>query len=120
MDTLVLSAHKTPRALEDLASRSELVTWLTRVLFNTFIPAQSKPRPSQVRLPHNLVAFFGIVLYLHQIGYPGHWLSDFLARVLSGSLVSDVAPYEGFYPIPVTDRARRVKLRRVRTDPWLV
>ena len=119
-DTLVLGSQRLPRPLDELASRPELITWLTRTLFNTFIPGHSKLRPSNVRLPHNLVAFFGIVMYLHQVGYPGHWLSDFLARVLSGSMVSDVTPYDDFYPIPVSARLQRVKARRVRTDPWLV
>ncbi|KAI0719792.1 hypothetical protein C8T65DRAFT_725210 [Cerioporus squamosus] len=119
-DVLVLGAKPPPRPLSELATREELFTWLTRVLFNTFIPGHSKLRPNNVRLPHNLVAFFGIVTYLHRIGYPGHWLSEFLAKVLSGSMVSDVRPYNDFYPIPVSERTRRVPIRRVRTDPWLI
>ncbi|TFK84369.1 hypothetical protein K466DRAFT_527474 [Polyporus arcularius HHB13444] len=119
-DVLVLGAKPLPRPLSELATREELLTWLTRVLFNTFIPGHSKFRPSHVRLPHNLVAFFGIVMYLHRIGYPGHWLSEFLAKVLSGSMVSDVRPYDDFYPIPVSERTRRMHMRKVRTDPWLI
>ncbi|KAI0719793.1 hypothetical protein C8T65DRAFT_736352 [Cerioporus squamosus] len=68
--------------------------------FNIFLPARSKLPPSKVHAPHNLVAFFGLLLYLHRVGYPSHWLSDFLSRVLSGSMLSDVAPYLGVYPIP--------------------
>ena len=109
-----------PRPLSELATRDEITTYLTRVLFNTFIPGHSKLRPTHVRLPHNLVAFFGLLMYLDRVGYPGHWLSDFLARVLSGRMVSDVRPYDDFYPIPVSERTRRVPKRTVRTDPWLV
>ncbi len=120
MDVLVLGAIPLPRPLSELATRDEITIYLTRVLFNTFIPGHSRLRPSNIRLPHNLVAFFGLVMYLHRAGYPGHWLSDFLARVLSGQVVSDVRPYDDFYPIPVSERTRRVPTRRVRTDPWLV
>lgn len=120
MDVLVLGSRPIPRPLSELATHTELTTWLTRVLFNTFIPGRSKPNPSNVRLPHNLVAFFGLLMYLHQVGYPGHWLSDCLARVLSGRIVSDITPYTGEYPIPVTERLKRVPSRTVRTDPWLV
>ncbi|KAI0719795.1 hypothetical protein C8T65DRAFT_603249 [Cerioporus squamosus] len=120
MEVLVLGAKPLPRPLTELATRDELTTWLTRVLFNTFLPGKSKPNPSNVRLPHNLVAFFGLLMYLHRAGYPGHWLSEFLTRVLSGRMVSDIAPYSGFFPIPVSDRHRRVPARAVRTDPWLV
>ena len=35
-------------------------------------------------------------------------------------MVSDVRWYDDFYPIPVSERTRRVPVRRVRTDPWLV
>ncbi|KAI0332169.1 hypothetical protein GY45DRAFT_1369329 [Cubamyces sp. BRFM 1775] len=103
------------RPLSALASRDELTTWLTRVLFNTFIPGYSKLRPHNVRCPHNLAAFFGLLFYPHRVGYPAHWLSDFLTRVLSGSMVSDMAPYDDFWRMPVKERPRRV-----RTDPWLV
>ena len=120
MEVLVLGSQPFPRPLPELATREELVVWLTRTLFNTFIPGLSGLRPTQVRLPHNLVAFFGLLMYLHRVGYPGHWLSDFLSRVLSGRMLSDVVPYQEMYPIPINERHRRVQPRRVRTDPWLV
>ncbi|KAI0737520.1 hypothetical protein C8Q80DRAFT_1125297 [Daedaleopsis nitida] len=122
MEILLLGPSPSlPRPLSELATREELTTWLTRVLFNTFIPGRSEPvLPCDTRLPHNLVAFFGLLVYLHRIGYPGHWLSDFLARVLSGRMLSDVVPYTGEYPIPVDEYRRRVPARVVCTDPWLV
>lgn len=109
-----------PRPLNELASRDELTAWLTRVLFNTFVTGRTKDPPGNVRLPNNLVAFFGLLMHLHRVGFPAHWLSDFLARVLSGSMLSDVAPYTGEWPIPVSDALHRVRARQVRTDSWLV
>ncbi|KAH9903204.1 hypothetical protein C8Q73DRAFT_673716 [Cubamyces lactineus] len=120
LDVLVLGPLPLPRPLSELASRDELYTWLTRVLFDTFISGSTRPTPENVRLPHNLVAFFGLLMHLHRVGFPAHWLSDFLARVLSGSMVSDIPPYDGLYPIPLEHQHRRVAPRRVRTDPWLV
>ncbi|RDX52492.1 hypothetical protein OH76DRAFT_1480607 [Lentinus brumalis] len=121
MDVLVLgSSPSFPRPLGDLASRDELMTWLTRLLFNTLIPGRTEPPPCNIRLPHNLVAFFGLLMYLSRIGYPGHWLSEFVARIFSGRMVSDIPPYTGEYPIAVEERTRRVPSRAVRTDPWLV
>ena len=120
MDVLVLGPLPLPRPLTELASRDELHTWLTRVLFDTLISGHTRPPPENVRLPHNLVAFFGLLMHLHRVGFPAHWLSDFLARVLSGGMVSDIPPYDGAYPIPLEHQHRRVASRRVRTDPWLV
>ncbi|KAI0634386.1 hypothetical protein C8Q77DRAFT_1217561 [Trametes polyzona] len=120
MEVLVLGPLALPRPLSELASRDELTVWLTRVLFNTLIPGRSAMPPQNVRLPNNLHSFFGLLIHLHGVGYPAHWLADFLSRVLSGSMVSDTAPYAGVWPIPVDDAHRRVPTRRVRTDPWLV
>lgn len=120
MEILVMGSQPLPRPLAELATRDELTTWLTRVLFNVFISGRTQPSPNNVRLPHNLVAFFGLLMHLHRVGFPAHWLSDFLARVLSGRMLSDIAPYTGLWPIPVSDGNRRVRARQVRTDPWLV
>ncbi|KAI0366568.1 hypothetical protein BV20DRAFT_1055566 [Pilatotrama ljubarskyi] len=119
-DGVVLGPLPLPRSLSELATRDELTAWLTRVLFNIFIPGRSRGLPEDVRLPHNLVALFGLLMHLHRVGFPSHWLSEFLGRVLSGSMVSDIAPYDGTLPIPLDDMRRRVASRRVRTDPWLV
>ncbi|CDO77443.1 hypothetical protein BN946_scf184857.g50 [Trametes cinnabarina] len=97
----VLGTQHMPRPLSQLAIRDELTTWLTRVLFNTFIPGLSKLRPHYVRCPHNLVASFALILYF-------------------GGVVSDIAADNDFWPIPVKERLRRVPVRKVRTDPWLV
>ncbi|KAI0366582.1 hypothetical protein BV20DRAFT_971762 [Pilatotrama ljubarskyi] len=120
MDVCVLGAQPVPRPLSELATREELMTYLTRILFNTFIPGHTRFRPHNVRAPHNLVAFFSLLLYLHRVGYPPHWLSEFIARVLSGSMMSDIAPFDDFWPMPVKERLRRVPPRRVHTDPWLI
>ncbi|KAI9060048.1 hypothetical protein FKP32DRAFT_1679333 [Trametes sanguinea] len=120
MDVLVLGPLSLPRPRSELASRDELTNWLTRVLFNTFLPGKPRLPPQNVRLPHNLVAFFELLMHLSRVGFPAHWLSEFLARVLSGGMVSDIAPYTGFLPMPLSEMRRRVASRRVRTDPWLV
>ncbi|TFK84368.1 hypothetical protein K466DRAFT_654782 [Polyporus arcularius HHB13444] len=119
-EVAVLRPLALSRPLTELATQDELKTWLTRVLFNTVLPARSKMGMSKVHVPHNLVAFFGLLLYLHGVGYPSHWLCELLARILSGSVHSDIAPFRGEYPMPLSERARRVQPRRVRTDPWLV
>ncbi|OCH87485.1 hypothetical protein OBBRIDRAFT_837319 [Obba rivulosa] len=118
--TLTLTSQKLPRSLSELASHEELFTWLTRVLLCTILPGQSRRPPQNVRMPHNLVAFTGLLMHLHTVGFPGHWLSEYLKMVLSGSMVTDVAPYKGLFPIPVSEVGRRVKARKIRLDPWVL
>ncbi|KAI0366579.1 hypothetical protein BV20DRAFT_971757 [Pilatotrama ljubarskyi] len=120
MEVLTMGPRPLPMPYTELAPKAELTSWLTRVLFNAFITGHSREPPQNVRLPHSLVAFFGLLMHLHRVGYPAHWLSDFLARVLSGRMISDIAPYTDEWPIPLQDLDRRVPLRTVRTDPWLV
>ena len=111
--------EKTPRPLDKLASRDELKTWLSRILFCTLCPGQtSQKQMDRVHYPNNLVVFIDLLIHLHNVGYPSHWLSGFLSTVLADTLVSDVAPYLGNFPIPVSERIRRVQKRKVNLAPW--
>ncbi|KAJ7777182.1 hypothetical protein B0H16DRAFT_1360889 [Mycena metata] len=117
-ELVILRKQDFPLSLNKLASRIELVTWLSRVLIYTLIPSSSPIGRFRARLPNNLVAFIALLLHLRGVGYPAHWLSDFLQTVLSGSLVTDIAPYTNTWPISVSDITRRVSARAVRLDPW--
>ncbi|KAF7976940.1 hypothetical protein HWV62_5363 [Athelia sp. TMB] len=118
MGFLVVTPQPFPRPSSELASRIELRTWITRVLFCTIIPGVPGLTPYRARMPNNLVAFFGLLVHLKETGFPAHWLSDFLHSVISDNLTSDIAPYTGQWPIPVSEFDRRVKMRKVRLDPW--
>lgn len=120
MEVLTMGPLPFPRRLSDLASREELITWLTRVLLNILSPGVSVRQPLKIVLPNNLVAYFALLLHLHRVGFPAHWLSDFLRSLLSGDLVTDIDSYRGKYPIPVSEITRRVPRRRIRLDPWLL
>ncbi|KAJ7114132.1 hypothetical protein C8R44DRAFT_881678 [Mycena epipterygia] len=117
---VILRKQDLPLPLTELASRPELVTWLTRVLLYTILPSSSHEGSFRVRLPNNLVAFVSLLIHLRGVGYPAHWLSEYLQAVLSGNLVTDIAPYTEKWPIPVSDTTRRVPVRSVRLDPWTV
>lgn len=116
----IVGSQSLPRQLHELASREELGAWLTRILLFTILPAKSRPPPTTMGLPHNLIAFCGLLLHLHRVGFPGHWLSDFLRIVTSGRLATDISPYRGLLPMSISDTRKRGKLRQVRLDPWLL
>ncbi|KAF8210815.1 hypothetical protein K438DRAFT_1569292, partial [Mycena galopus ATCC 62051] len=116
---LVSLAPKTlPRPIAELATRTELTRWLTRVLLNTCIPGSPGMQMVRVRMPNNLVVFIRLLVHLHAVGYPAHWLSEFLQTILSDNLVTDVAPYVGTFPIPLSELSRSIPARKVRLDPW--
>lgn len=115
----VVVGMQLPRPLSQLANRHELTTWLTRQVISTIRSGQSENAVTRVVLPNNFVAFIGLLVHLHSVGYPGHWLTDFLNTILADNLVTDIAPYVGILPIPVSEIRRRVPRRKVRLDPWL-
>ncbi|KAJ7327536.1 hypothetical protein DFH08DRAFT_940827 [Mycena albidolilacea] len=119
MDLVTLGSKALPRPIAELATRAELTRWLTRVLLYTCVPGTPGMQVVRVRMPNNLVAFIRLLVHLHAVGYPAHWLAEFLQTVLSDTLVTDVVPYTGTFPIPLSDLGRSVPARRVRLDPWL-
>ncbi|OCH87484.1 hypothetical protein OBBRIDRAFT_806007 [Obba rivulosa] len=108
MDILVLAPLQLPRPLEELATRNELTIWLTRVLLNMLTPASSQAPIRNIRQPQNLVAFVGLLLHLHRVGYPGHWLSKFLKAARPGASRRISRPIG------------RVSMHKVRLSPWLL
>lgn len=118
---LTLVSRKTlPRPLSELASREDLLTWLSRVFLYTIIPSTSGLSPFRARLPRNLAAFVGLLIHLQEVGFPSHWLSEYLQSILSDNFVTNIAPYQDKWPIPVADMTRRVSKRKLRMDPWRV
>ncbi|KAF8958545.1 hypothetical protein BDZ97DRAFT_1906448 [Flammula alnicola] len=117
-DVLTLASHPLPRPLTALASREYLQSWLARLLLSFVWPGSAQVRPNTIKLPSNLVSFIRLLVELRHIGYPSHWLSDFLHAVLNGTLQIDNAVYQGKLPRPVTDLHKRVAVHRVRLDPW--
>lgn len=108
-----------PRSLNQLATRQELTSWLTRQFIYIIRPGRADSQPRRIILPNNLVAFIGLLIHLHGVGYPGHWLTEFLQPILADNLVTNIPPYLDVFPIPVSEIRRRVPKRKVRLDPWL-
>ncbi|KII94960.1 hypothetical protein PLICRDRAFT_33788 [Plicaturopsis crispa FD-325 SS-3] len=119
-DLTVLAPLTHPIPLTKLASRFQLTTWLTRVLFGILINGNPFPLPRRVDLPNNLAALFtGLLPYLHKIGFPSHWLSDWVQAVLDDSIVTDIEAYTGRLPIPAASAANtKPAPRRVHLSAW--
>lgn len=121
-DLTKLAANPLPRPLNDLATRPELTAWLTRVFFSIILPGKTHEfgMRTYVRYPNSLAAFVELLVHLHAVGYPTHWLSDFVSIMLTDTLTTDIALYQGKYPCSSSEMTRRVARRKVCLDPWLV
>ena len=118
MYLLTLGASPLPRPLNSLASREDLCAWLTRLFLCIIWPGLCKARPDNVRIPDNLVAFICLLVQLHSVGYPGHWLADFLQSILSNNLSTSRNVWNGALPRPVSDLYESSPLHKARLDPW--
>jgi hypothetical protein len=118
MYLLTLGASPLPRPLNSLASRENLRAWLTRLFLCILWPGLCKARPDNVRIPDNLVAFICLLVQLHSIGYPGHWLADFMQSILSDNLVASRNVWNGALPRPVSDLYEYTSPHKTRLDPW--
>lgn len=108
-----------PLPLSKLATRKELAHWLSTQLINILVPgAVRDPGPGRVRFANNPVAFLRLLLYLHLIGYPSHWLSEFLQSVLWNNLVTEAVGAKEL-PIPVTHAIIFLDARKVDLAPWV-
>ena len=118
MYLLTLGASPLPRPLASLASREDLRVWLTRLFLCIIWPGFCKARPDNVQVPDNLVAFVCLLVQLHSIGYPGHWLADFLQNILADNLVASRNVWNGVLPRPVSDLYECTPPHKTRLDPW--
>ncbi|KAK0434476.1 hypothetical protein EV421DRAFT_1909373 [Armillaria borealis] len=107
--TMIPNSHITlvpqilPRPLGELASKAELIVWLTRVFVYTILPGYSSHIPiARIINSGNLVMFVDLLVHLRRVGFPPHWLGDFLGVVLSNSLAS------------------AFRKEKSDVDPWLV
>ena len=76
------------------------------------------PGPGRIRLANSPVAFFRLLLYLHSIGYPSHWLSEYLQSVLCNNLITEAIGAKEL-PIPVSHAKIFLDARKVDLAPWI-
>lgn len=118
MYLLTLATSPLPRPLNSLASRDDLRAWLTRLFLCIIWPGFCKARPENIRIPNNIVAFVCLLIQLHSIGYPGHWLGDFLQSVLANNLIATRNVWNGTLPRPVSDISECTAPHKKQLEPW--
>ncbi|KAF9526017.1 hypothetical protein CPB83DRAFT_896481 [Crepidotus variabilis] len=117
-DIQTLAPTKLPLSLASLPSREELHDWLGRLFLWLIYPGKPKHRPFLIMISFNLAAFTQLLVELNHIGYPSHWLADFLQSILHDTLQTNHTIYTGELPRPVSDLNKITRLHQVRLDPW--
>ena len=73
----------------------------------------------RVRSPNNMVAFVNLLVHLCGLGFPAHWISDYVQSMLTDKVVTRAIPARGL-PIPVSDihSSQQGADRKLRLGPW--
>jgi hypothetical protein len=81
---------------EDLLPRTELTRFLYMHFFKLALPRGRKSSDDNYHAfihPNlNLTCFFRLLIHLHELGYPAHWLSDVLSKILDNQVVTTARP----------------------------
>lgn len=77
-----------PFPYEQLLSRAELSRFLFSQFFKLALPSKGNATSTSV----NLTYFFDLLIHLHSIGYPAHWLADALAKILGDGVNASPSP----------------------------
>ncbi|KDR74056.1 hypothetical protein GALMADRAFT_250787 [Galerina marginata CBS 339.88] len=107
-----------PRPVSMLASKAALHKWLSHLLLCIVCNGIPLPPPRRVDLPNNLNAFFRLLVHLHRVGFPSHWIGEFVQMVVSDSLITNMNPYLGRLPIQKSAGNNTTASRKVYLNAW--
>jgi hypothetical protein len=101
-----------------LLAKSALEKWLHALVLKICLPF---PRPYMsnrpVHAPLNMTQFFRLLVHISKLGYPTHWLSDVVASVCSGTIVTTARPPSELVTTP--ESVDRMHPReKVSIQPW--
>jgi len=119
-DVLSVGHVQSRSPIKDLATREELIRWLNRQLVNTLSPGGPHYGIVRVKSPNNMVAFVNLLVHLCGLGFPAHWISDYVQNVLADKVVTRAIPARGL-PIPVSDihSSQQGADRKLGLGPWI-
>jgi hypothetical protein len=104
---------------DDLLPRAEIERWLYAHFFKLVLPY---PRPRKeyapVHAPLNLTIFFRLLVQLHDVGYPGHWLSSVLVNILRDEVTTTARPPRSS-PLTIKEASQPNSSRQMSTAPFV-
>lgn len=105
---------------EKFMKRSEFERWVHGLFLKICLPY---PRPvfgadgSPVYAPLNLTVFFGLILQMHEVGYPAHWISGVLNTICEGTITTTTRAPRAEVVKP-QDVEKVYLARNINVAPW--
>jgi hypothetical protein len=109
-----------PLGADSLATREEFECWLQRVIIRILSPPPPSPRLGYiVFMSSTLRTFIDLLIHAKKLGYPSHWISDFLEHIAEDKLESRHRPYSSFLPMSVSHITHIHPRRKMQLSPWM-
>ena len=101
-------------------SKADLIHFIHSSFFRLALPVHNRSShlPQTIREPLTISSLFRVLTRLHEVGYPGHWLSEALEPLLSDTLVTRARPTPG-HTLPLTSLPALATNARVSVAPFL-
>jgi hypothetical protein len=108
-----------PNSFSNLLPRNQFETWLYRLFFKLAVPIEREMRHfTLIYSPLNLTAFLRLCGYLHNVGYPAHWLSGVLDEIVSGTVRTTARPPRTD-PLEIEEVAANMPMLKQSTKPFV-
>lgn len=109
-----------PHPYSNLLPREELKRWLFALFFKLCVPVDQSGKPWEYMvLPTlNLSIYFRVLIHLHQIGYPAHWLAEILASIIENNVISSVRQFHTS-PLEPSELAQKHPTKKLSTAPYI-
>lgn len=114
------SSSKRPLAFASLLPRGPMMKWLWALLLKTILPVNRSEHHlyNLILSPMNTTIIFRMLIHLRHLGYPSHWLSDFLAQILSNNVVTSARPPKTC-PLDIAESTRDNPMMRLSIAPFV-
>ena len=107
-----------------LLPRAAFCNWLYGLFFKLALPAirghncMAFGASIMVYSPCTLVVFFRLLMHLHSIGYPSHWLSTVLGSILADNVLTSARP-PVTCPLDIQEVNCHKPPKRITTSPYV-
>ncbi|CAN9240073.1 unnamed protein product [Alternaria alternata] len=110
--------HAYQRTQGDLSLRSEVEHWLYAMFLKLVLPASVSEMSSYIYAPLNVTIFFRLIVRLHELGYPAHWLSEVISAILSNQVHTE-ARFPSTSPLTVEESGRKHSCMHIDIAPFI-
>ena len=112
---------KGPLSFSSLLPRAALMKWLYAVFFKIALPVNRHGVAFHelILSPLNATVIFRILIHLQHLGYPSHWLSDFLDCILSNYVVTSARPPRTS-PLTIAETKKDRPVKKMSVAPFVL